>query len=218
MDVTRWVLGTLLWEPAKFALLGSTKGLQTHHVRTVKREPSWAFQTMLKITPAPPTASNVLCERFRNIQDREPVWIVQLRMLRNQPSVTATVPPVNTWQVSTPKQTAHRVKIALCAAKENLLALQTKRMGATYVCPDTTVSKYVRICYAKRVQEANTATVCQVHITTRCALIAWPASTVRWRDLVVVWRALIVNVKTAKREGIMLIWEAKKKLTVKCVR
>ena len=169
LDVTRWVLGPLLWEPAKFALLGSTKRLETRHVRNAKQEPSCLFQPMLKITTAPPTASNVLCERFRNIQDRKPVWIVQLRMLRNQPSVTATVPPVNTCQVSTPKQTAHRVKIALCAAKENLLALQTKRMGATYVCPDTTVSKYVRICYAKRVQEANTATVCQAHITTRCA-------------------------------------------------
>ena len=103
LDVTRWVLGTLLWEPAKFALLGSTRGLQTHHVRTVKREPSWLFQTMLKITTAPPTASIVLCERFRNIQDREIVWIVRLQKLRNQPNVKATVPPVNTCQVSTPK-------------------------------------------------------------------------------------------------------------------
>ena len=168
LDVTLRVLDIITLVPAKFALMGSTKGLEMRPVRNAKREPSWPFQTMLKITTAPLTASIVLCEHFRNIQDREIVLIVLPQKLRNQQNVQAFVHPAST------NQTALNVS----SAREE--SLRASRTNASVGCAllDITAQKRYHTWNATRAHVGFMELVCNVPSIVLSALPVQLASTV----------------------------------------
>ena len=127
-------LGTHLLVPAKFALLGSTKELETRHVRNVKQEPSFWLHPTPKTTMLLPIALNVLCERSKRTRDNRNVLIVQLRRFLNQLNVMVFVHPASTNQTA--------VTTVLFAREESLRAFSTNSSVGCVLLDITARKKY----------------------------------------------------------------------------